>query len=58
MPTSGRNNLNLKFKNLLRGYKIVKIKGFTLIELLVVTAVFGILSVIILANYTGFGAQG
>ncbi len=57
MPTSGRNNLSLKFKNLFKSFPVVATEGFTLIELLIVVAITGILSTVILANYNSFGAR-
>lgn len=57
MPTSGRNNLSLKFKNLFKSFPVVATEGFTLIELLIVVAITGILSTVILANYNSFGVR-
>ncbi len=57
MPTSGRSNLYPKLKNLLKRFQTPSPKGFTLIELLVVTALIGILSTIVLANYNSFGGR-
>lgn len=57
MPTSGRNNLYFKIKNLFKSFPVAATEGFTLIELLIVVAITGVLSTVILANFNSFGAR-
>lgn len=57
MPTSGRNNLYSSLRNLFKRFQTTSSTGFTLIELLIVTALIGILSTIVLANYNSFGGR-